>query len=143
MRSPSMGPALPPMAMTPPRMPSVSPTRMPPAQADTALGAIHIMRRDAGLPPTGFEVGLPFAEPVTQAAVDAVQELGVHDLVVIAPWLPSPWDPSRGSSPARTWRSWRLRRGRWSVTRRRCCAGALAEISRLIKTIAFLKRKPG
>jgi hypothetical protein len=64
------------------------------AQADTALAAIHIMRRDAGLPPSGFEVGLPLAEPVTQAAVDAVQELGVHDLVVIAPWLPSPWDPN-------------------------------------------------
>jgi hypothetical protein len=29
---------------------------------------------------------------VTQQAVDAVRELGVHDLVVIAPWLPSPWD---------------------------------------------------
>jgi probable F420-dependent oxidoreductase len=62
------------------------------AQADTALAAIRIMRRDAGLPQQGFEVGLPLAEPVTQQAVDAVQELGVHDLVVIAPWLPSPWD---------------------------------------------------
>jgi probable F420-dependent oxidoreductase len=68
------------------------PLPMTVAQADTALGAIRIMRRDAGLPPSGFEVGLPLAEPVTQAAVDAVQELGVHDLVVIAPWLPSPWD---------------------------------------------------
>jgi probable F420-dependent oxidoreductase len=62
------------------------------AQADTALAAIRIMRRDAGLPQQGFEIGLPLAEPVTQQAVDAVQELGVHDLVVIAPWLPSPWD---------------------------------------------------
>jgi len=70
------------------------PLPMTVAQADTALAAIHIMRRDAGLPPSGFEVGLPLAEPVTQAAVDAVQELGVHDLVVIAPWLPSPWDPN-------------------------------------------------
>ena len=68
------------------------PLPMTVAQTDTALAAIHIMRRDAGLPQSGFEVGLPLAEPVTQAAVDAVQELGVHDLVVIAPWLPSPWD---------------------------------------------------
>ena len=50
------------------------------------------MRHEAGLPLTGFEVGLPLAEAVTQAAVDALQELGVEDLVVIAPWLPSPWD---------------------------------------------------
>jgi probable F420-dependent oxidoreductase len=68
------------------------PLPMTVAQADTALAAIRIMRRDAGLPQEGFEVGLPLAEPVTQQAVDAVEELGVHDLVVIAPWLPSPWD---------------------------------------------------
>jgi probable F420-dependent oxidoreductase len=68
------------------------PLPMTVAQADSALAAIRIMRRDAGLAQEGFEVGLPLAEPVTQQAVDAVQELGVHDLVVIAPWLPSPWD---------------------------------------------------
>jgi probable F420-dependent oxidoreductase len=68
------------------------PLPMTVAQADTALAAIRIMRRDAGLPPAGFEVGLPLAEPLTQAAADALHELGVHDLVVIAPWLPSPWD---------------------------------------------------
>jgi len=61
-------------------------------QADTALGAIRLMRREAGLPLEGFEVALPLAEPVTAAAADALEELGVHDLVVIAPWLPSPWD---------------------------------------------------
>jgi probable F420-dependent oxidoreductase len=68
------------------------PLPMTVAQTDTALAAIRIMRRDAGLPQTGFEVGLPLAEPVTQAAADALEELGVHDLVVIAPWLASPWD---------------------------------------------------
>jgi probable F420-dependent oxidoreductase len=68
------------------------PLPMTVAQADTALAAIRIMRRDQGLPAEGFSVGLPLAEAVTQQAVDAVRELGVHDLVVIAPWLPSPWD---------------------------------------------------
>ncbi|MBS0581132.1 MAG: TIGR03619 family F420-dependent LLM class oxidoreductase [Proteobacteria bacterium] len=62
------------------------------AQTRTALGAIHLMRRDAGKQQGGFSVGLPLAEPVTQAAVDELRELGVQDLVVIAPWLPSPWD---------------------------------------------------
>jgi probable F420-dependent oxidoreductase len=75
------------------------PLPMTVAQADTALAAIRIMRRDAGLPQEGFEVGLPLAEPVTQQAVDAVQELGVHDLVVIAPWLPSPWDVTAWLAP--------------------------------------------
>jgi probable F420-dependent oxidoreductase len=62
------------------------------AQADTALAAIRLMRREAGLPLQGFEVALPLAEPVTAAVVQALEELAVHDLVVIAPWLPSPWD---------------------------------------------------
>ena len=62
------------------------------AQADTAVGAIRIMRRDAGLPESGFEVGLPLAEPVNQETVDGLGELGVDDLIVIAPWLPTPWD---------------------------------------------------
>ena len=75
------------------------PLPMTVAQTDTALGAIRIMRRDAGLPLSSFEVGLPLAEPVTQAAVDAVQELGVHDLVVIAPWLASPWDVTSWLDP--------------------------------------------
>jgi len=68
------------------------PLPMTVAQTDTAVGALRTMRRDQGLPQSGLEVGLPLAEPVTQAAVDAVQELGIQDLVVIAPWLPSPWD---------------------------------------------------
>lgn len=75
------------------------PLPMTVAQADTALAAIRIMRRDAGLTQQGFEVGLPLAEPVTQQVVDAVQELGVHDLVVIAPWLPSPWDVQSWLAP--------------------------------------------
>ncbi len=75
------------------------PLPMTVAQADTALAAIRLMRRDAGLPQEGFAVGLPLAEPVTQQAVDAVQELGVQDLVVIAPWLPSPWDVTSWLTP--------------------------------------------
>ena len=45
-----------------------------------------------GLRSPDSRVGLPLAEPVTQAAVDTLRELAVEDLVVIAPWLPSPWD---------------------------------------------------
>ena len=64
------------------------------AQADTAVAAIRIMRRDAGLPESGFEVALPLAEPVNRETVDGLGELGVDDLIVVAPWLPTPWDGS-------------------------------------------------
>lgn len=61
-------------------------------QAAVAVGRLRALRREAGLAPEGFEVGLPLAEAVTQAAVDRLRELELHDIVVIAPWLPSPWD---------------------------------------------------
>jgi alkanesulfonate monooxygenase SsuD/methylene tetrahydromethanopterin reductase-like flavin-dependent oxidoreductase (luciferase family) len=64
------------------------------AQTDTAVAAIRIMRRDAGLPEPGFEVALPLAEPVNQEAIDSLGELGIDDLIVVAPWLPTPWDGS-------------------------------------------------
>jgi probable F420-dependent oxidoreductase len=68
------------------------PLPMTVAQARGALAQLAAMRREAGLPATGCEVGLPLAEPVTPEAAEAVRALGVDDLVVIAPWLPSPWD---------------------------------------------------
>lgn len=68
------------------------PLPMTVAQTRTALSELGAMRRTAGRAEQPFEVGLPLAEPVTQATVDAVRALGIGDLVVIAPWLPSPWD---------------------------------------------------
>jgi alkanesulfonate monooxygenase SsuD/methylene tetrahydromethanopterin reductase-like flavin-dependent oxidoreductase (luciferase family) len=68
------------------------PLPMTVAQTRTALTELGTMRRAAGRAEQPFEVGLPLAEPVTQATVDAVRALGIGDLVVIAPWLPSPWD---------------------------------------------------
>jgi len=62
------------------------------AQTSVALEKLRELRRAEGLTLEGFEVALPLAEPVTQAAVDALRELGVRDLIVIAPWLSSPWD---------------------------------------------------
>jgi alkanesulfonate monooxygenase SsuD/methylene tetrahydromethanopterin reductase-like flavin-dependent oxidoreductase (luciferase family) len=64
------------------------------AQTDTAVAAIRILRRDAGLPESGFEVALPLAEPVNREAIDSLGELGIDDLIVVAPWLPTPWDGS-------------------------------------------------
>jgi probable F420-dependent oxidoreductase len=62
-------------------------------QAIAAIEKLRAMRVESGLPPTGLEVGLPLAEPITRAGIATLTEHGLNDLVVIAPWLPSPWDP--------------------------------------------------
>ncbi len=61
-------------------------------QTQSALALLAAMRSEAGRAAQPFEVGLPLAQAVTQEAVDAVRAQGVGDLVVIAPWLASPWD---------------------------------------------------
>ena len=50
------------------------------------------MRRDAGLPLEGFSISFALAEPTTHQVIGELERLGVHDLMVIAPWIASPWD---------------------------------------------------
>jgi probable F420-dependent oxidoreductase len=61
-------------------------------QAIAAVDQLRAMRVELGKPAHGFEVGLALAEPVTPAAVAELEAHGLDDLVVIAPWLRSPWD---------------------------------------------------
>ena len=62
-------------------------------QAIAAVDKVRAMRVEAGKPASGLEVGLALAEPVTPAAVAELSAHELNDLVVIAPWLRSPWDP--------------------------------------------------
>jgi len=68
------------------------PLPMTVTQAIAATGKLRDLRVEAGLTADGLDVGLALAEPVTQAGVDRLREHKLRDLVVIAPWLPSPWD---------------------------------------------------
>jgi hypothetical protein len=53
------------------------------------------MRREAGRPVEGFTISFALAEPTTPQVMDELERLGVHDLMVIAPWIASPWDVER------------------------------------------------
>jgi alkanesulfonate monooxygenase SsuD/methylene tetrahydromethanopterin reductase-like flavin-dependent oxidoreductase (luciferase family) len=68
-------------------------------QALASVARLRALRVEAGLPPAGLDVGLALAEPVTQAGVDRLRADGLSDIVVIAPWLPSPWDPKAWIEP--------------------------------------------
>jgi probable F420-dependent oxidoreductase len=68
------------------------PIPMTVTQAIAAVAKLRSMRVEQGVPAANLDVGLPLAEPVTQPGVDQLREHGLGDLVVIAPWLPSPWD---------------------------------------------------
>jgi hypothetical protein len=50
------------------------------------------MRREAGLPCDGFNISFALAEPTTRQVIGELERLGVDDLMVIAPWIASPWD---------------------------------------------------
>ncbi len=75
------------------------PLPMTVSAAKTAVEELRMMRKQAGLDPATLRVGLPLAEPVTQLAVDTIRNLRLDDLVVIAPWLPSPWDVTSWLDP--------------------------------------------
>jgi probable F420-dependent oxidoreductase len=68
------------------------PLPMTVVQAESAVAKLRVLRGAEGRSPDTFRVGLPIAEPLTRAALDALRRLGLADVVVIAPWLPSPWE---------------------------------------------------
>jgi probable F420-dependent oxidoreductase len=75
------------------------PLPMTVAQALAARSHLAEIRAQGGLGMEGYTIGLPLAEPVTAASVRSLEEHGQHDLVVIAPWLPSPWDTEAWLEP--------------------------------------------
>jgi probable F420-dependent oxidoreductase len=75
------------------------PLPMTVAQAELTLEKLRDMRQSFGLAPDTFRVGLPIAEPVTRFALNSLRRLKLDDVVVIAPWLPSPWDVDKWVDP--------------------------------------------
>ncbi|HTV94975.1 MAG TPA: TIGR03619 family F420-dependent LLM class oxidoreductase [Steroidobacteraceae bacterium] len=68
------------------------PLPMTVAQAQRAVTKLIALREAEGRAPDTLRVGLPIAEPLTRALLDDLRGAGLDDIVVIAPWLPSPWD---------------------------------------------------
>jgi probable F420-dependent oxidoreductase len=75
------------------------PLPMTVARALEMAARLRTLRAEQGLPATELSVGLPLAEPVTQAGIDTLRGAGLEDIVVIAPWLPSPWDVAPWVAP--------------------------------------------
>jgi hypothetical protein len=68
------------------------PLPMPLAQFGGAVNAIRKQRTDAGLSLDGFQIIYAPAEPVTPGLIEGVDKLGLDQLLVICPWIQSPWD---------------------------------------------------
>jgi probable F420-dependent oxidoreductase len=64
------------------------------AAAEIAVARLGEMRRAIGRT-APIRIGLPIAQPTTGAVLDALRRLGIEDVVVVAPWLPSPWEVDR------------------------------------------------
>jgi hypothetical protein len=70
----------------------------PPDDARATAPGCGRSARDAprsGPPGRGFTISFALAEPTTRKVMDELERLGVHDLMVIAPWIASPWDVER------------------------------------------------
>jgi hypothetical protein len=57
------------------------------------------LRTTAGLPLEGFTICYPPAEHFTDKVVDWLKKVGIDDIVVIGPWIPSPWDIAQWTDP--------------------------------------------
>jgi probable F420-dependent oxidoreductase len=68
-------------------------------QMTEAAEHIRTMRRDAGLTLKGFTICYPPAEPLTDKFIGGVKKIDIDDLVVIGPWIPSPWESVQITDP--------------------------------------------
>lgn len=75
------------------------PTPMTLAQMTDAAANIRGLRTAAGLPLEGFTICLAPGEPITPAFMHGAKAIGIDDIIVIGPWIPSPWDIEHWTDP--------------------------------------------
>lgn len=64
-------------------------------QLRTVVDSMHAIRRENGLPIDSFDVCASIAEPLTQGMVDEMHAMNVDNMVMISPWLMTPWGEVR------------------------------------------------
>jgi probable F420-dependent oxidoreductase len=64
-------------------------------QLKPVVATLQGIRREAELPLDDFDICFALAEPMTPAIADELRGLGAHNMLAIAPWMPSPWDVVR------------------------------------------------
>jgi probable F420-dependent oxidoreductase len=62
------------------------------SQMNEAAAHIRDLRTTNGLPLEGFTICFAPAEPFTPTVADGARKIGIEDVIVIGPWIPSPWD---------------------------------------------------
>jgi probable F420-dependent oxidoreductase len=53
---------------------------------------LHAKRRETGLATDGFDIAFALAEPLTPQIAGELERIGARNLMVIAPWIATPWD---------------------------------------------------
>ncbi len=65
------------------------------AQLRPVVQTLREIREGAGLSLNNFDICFALAEPLTATIAAELDSLGVHNMLAIAPWMPSPWDVTR------------------------------------------------
>jgi len=69
------------------------------AQMTDAAGNIRGLRAKAGLPMDNYTICFAPNEFMTRQVMDGARALGIEDIIVIGPWIPSPWDVAQWTDP--------------------------------------------
>lgn len=69
------------------------------AKMQEAASSIRDMRLAAGLSLEGHTICFAPAEPMTPEMIAGARALGIEDIIVIGPWIPSPWDIQSWTDP--------------------------------------------
>jgi probable F420-dependent oxidoreductase len=74
---------------------------LPMTLAGMTEAAAHIrgLRTHAGLTLDDYTICFPVAEPLTRDVMQGAQAIGIDDIIVIGPWIPSPWDIQQWTDP--------------------------------------------
>jgi len=68
-------------------------------QMTAAAEDIRGLRQEAGLPLENFTICFPPAEHMTKPVMDGAKAIGIEDIIVIGPWIPTPWDVAQWTDP--------------------------------------------
>ena len=96
------------------------PLPMPLTEMKVAAAEARAVRRQAGIDADNFKIYYAQGEPVTPSVEKGLEDIGIEDVIVIGPWIKSPWDIENWTDEGDNFHNdLSSRKRRWNVSRAR------------------------